>query len=42
MNKIREKLIKEEQSRKEMEDQQTEILQEKQKLFDQLQRVSHS
>ncbi len=39
LNKLREKLIKEEQSRKEMDDQQTALLTEKSELFIQLQRV---
>ena len=40
LNKLREKMVKEEQSRKEMEELQTELIQEKNQLFIQLQRVS--
>jgi len=38
LNKLREKMVKEEQSRKEMEELQTELIQEKNQLFIQLQR----
>ena len=39
LNQLREKLAKEEQARKEMDEQQTELLTEKNELFIQLQRV---
>ena len=39
LNQLREKLIKEETSRKEMDEQQTELLTAKNELFIQLQRV---
>lgn len=39
LNKLREKLLKEEQTRKEIDEQQTAILTEKNELFIQLQRV---
>ena len=38
--KMRERMIKEEQARKEMENMQTTLIQEKNQLFTQLQRVS--
>ena len=39
LNQLRERVIKEEQSRKEIEENMTSIMQEKQELFMQLQRV---
>ena len=39
LNKLREKLLKDEQTRKEMDEQQTALLTEKNELFIQLQRV---
>lgn len=39
LNKLREKVVKEDQAKKEMEEQLTELIQEKNELFIQLQRV---
>ena len=39
LNKLREKVVKEDQAKKEMEEQLTELIQEKNELYIQLQRV---